>query len=286
MTRRGLLCVLAAAAIAACSRGQAAASSPDARRIVSLAPSTTEALFAIGAGDSVVGRSRFCDFPPQVSALPVVGGVEPDLEAIFELNPDLVVGIAGLTSTRLADTLGAHNVATWFPGTESLAAVEDLLIGLGRRTGHENDARLLASTLRGRAQAIERAVAAEPRPRVLMVVSLAPVIAAGPSSFADELIRRSGAQNVVLDGGAWPTVGMERIVELSPDVVLDATAAGSDDVARIAPGTPGWSSVRAVRQGRVVPVRDGRVLRAGPRVVDGLAVLARALHPNAVIPEN
>jgi iron complex transport system substrate-binding protein len=280
---RGLLGVLAAAAIAACSRGQPV-SSLEARRVISLAPSTTEALFAIGAGDRVVGRSRFCDFPSQAAALPIVGGLEPDLEAVLDLQPDLVVGVGGLISTRLAGTLAARGITSWFPDTQSFAGVEDLLGGLGRRTRHESDARALASTLHTRTLAIERAVAAEPRPRVLMVVSLAPLVAAGPRSFAGELIGRAGAQNVVLEGGSWPTVGMETVVELDPDVVLDATMSASDEVARIAPSSPGWSSVRAVREGRVVVVRDARVLRAGPRVVDGLAVLARALHPEAAIP--
>jgi iron complex transport system substrate-binding protein len=278
------MCALAVLAIAACSRSHAAAAASTARRIVSLAPSTTEALFAIGAGDRVVGRSRFCDFPPAATALPSVGGLEPELEAILDLHPDLVVGISGLSSARLVDKLRARGISTLIAETESLAAVEDLLTALGRRTGHENEAVRLASAIDTRAHAIERAVDAEARPRVLMVVSLAPVVAAGPKSFADELIRRSGGQNVLLDGGAWPRVGLERVVELDPDVVLDATIAGSEDVRGIAPNTPGWSSVRAVRQGHVLPVRDERVLRPGPRVVDGLALLARALHPSVPIP--
>jgi iron complex transport system substrate-binding protein len=279
----GPLCALVALAIAACSRGHAAASSLEARRIVSLAPSTTEALFAIGAGDRVVGRSRFCDYPPQVAALPIVGSLEPDLEAVLELRPDLVVGVRGLSSTRLADNIAARGIPTWFADTESLEAVEQLLVGLGRRTGHESDATHLASSLEARAQTIERAVAGEPRPRVLMVVAITPVVAAGPNTFVDELLRRAGAINVLIEGSGWPRIGMERIVELDPDVVLDATIVGTDNAARIMPSTPGWSSVRAVREGHILLLRDERVMRAGPRVVDGLALLARSLHPGAAI---
>jgi iron complex transport system substrate-binding protein len=284
MTRRGLLGVLAVAAITACSRGHAAALTPNASRIVSLAPSTTEALFAIGAGDRVVGRSRFCDFPPQATALPIVGGVEPDLEAILDLQPDLVVGVYGLTSARLAEKLAERSIATWFSHADSLAEVEQLLEGLGRRTGHETEATQLCTALAARAQAIERAVAAELRSRALLVVSLSPVVVAGPTTFADELIRRAGGQNVVSERGGWPRLGMEEIVAIDPDVILDATAAPSDGASRIAPSAPGWNSVRAVREGRVIPIRDDRVLRPGPRVVDGLAVLARALHPSVVVP--
>ena len=284
MTRRALLCALAIVAMTACSRGRADAASPTAKRIISLAPSTTEALFAIGAGDRVVGRSRYCDFPPAAMALPIVGGLEPDLESVLDFYPDLVVGVSGLTSPGLVEKLRARDIGTLIADTDSFAAVEDLLIALGRRTGHADDATRVASAIDARARAIEQAVSVQARPRVLMVVSLAPVVAVGPNSFADELIRRSGGQNVIVDGGGWPRVGMEKVVELDPDVVIDATVAGGDDMPRISSDTPGWSSVRAVRQGRVLPVRDERVLRPGPRVVDGLALLARALHPGASIP--
>jgi iron complex transport system substrate-binding protein len=285
MTRRGLLLAIAVSPIAACSRGRAPPlRAGGARRIVSLAPSMTEALFAIGAGDRVVGRSRFCDFPPAARELPIVGDVDPDLEAILELRPDLIVGLGGLTSRRLADKLAASAIDTWFPETSSLAAIDELLVGLGERVRRTQEAKRVVLELDAHEQAIERSVAGQPRPRVLLVVSLAPVVAAGPKSFADELIRGAGGENVVVEGGAWPMVGFERIVDLDPDAVLDATVVGGGDVTRITPKAPGWGGLRAVGEGHVVAIRDERVLRAGPRIADGLAVLARALHPEATVP--
>ncbi|MDP9000326.1 MAG: helical backbone metal receptor [Myxococcota bacterium] len=285
MILRWFAMTIAASSIAACSRDEAAHRRPhDARRIVSLAPSITEGLFAVGAADRVVGRSRFCNFPPEARALPIVGDVEPDLEAILELRPDLVLGIGGLTSGRLAGKLEARGIPTWFPDASSLGAIDDLLLGLGERAGHLDDAKRLVHSLDAREGAIQRSVAGEPRPRVLMAVSLAPVVAAGPKSFAGELIRAAGGDNVVDDGGAWPTIGFERMVDLDPDIVLDATEVGTDDITRITPKAPGWGGLRAVREGHVVPVRDERVLRAGPRIADGLAVLARALHSHAAVP--
>ncbi|HZU82232.1 MAG TPA: helical backbone metal receptor [Polyangiaceae bacterium] len=281
-----VLALAVAPCAAGCSRGQAAASRPagGAARVVSLAPSMTEALFAIGAGDRVVGRSRFCDYPPEARALPVVGDLEPDLEAIVALHPDLVVGLNGLSSDRLAEQLAARGVASWFVDTSSLAAIDSAIVELGERCGHAQQARALTGSLDARERAIERAVAGEPRPRVLLVVSLEPVVAAGPRSFADELIAHAGGQNVVTAGGPWPTLGFETIARLDPDVVLDATAVGSDQPSRITPGAAGWAGVGAVRRGRVVAVRDERVLRAGPRIADGLAALARVLHPGAPVP--
>jgi iron complex transport system substrate-binding protein len=285
MTGRDFVLAIAVSSIAACSRGEAAPlRAGRAQRIVSLAPSMTEALFAIGAGDRVVGRSRFCDFPPEAKRLPIVGDVDPDLEAILELRPDLVVGLGGLTSGRLADKLGGSSIESWFPETSSLAAIDDLLVGLGERVGRPQEAKRVVLALDAHEQAIERSVAREPKPRVLMVVSLSPVVAAGPKSFADELIRSAGGRNVIVEGGAWPAVGFERIVDLDPDAVLDATVVGGDDFTRITPQAAGWGGLRAVGQGHVVAIRDERVLRAGPRIADGLAVLARALHPEATVP--
>ena len=286
MTRRWLLVAILGSAIAACSRGKAAkvSAGSGARRIVSLNPSTTEALFAIGAGDRVVGRSRFCDFPPEAASLPIVGDVEPDLEAILELRPDLVVGLGGLTSDRLADKLGARGIPTWITYSSSLAAIDELIMGLGERTGLTKNAKRLVETIDANERAVERSVALERRPRVLMVVSVAPVVAAGPQSFASELIGKAGGENVIAEGGAWPTVGFERIVDLDPDVVLDATEVANSDATRLTRGAPGWGGLRAVREGHVVPVRDERVLRAGPRIAEGLGVLARALHPGVSVP--
>jgi iron complex transport system substrate-binding protein len=277
---------VAALAAAACSRGHGApAAAAEAHRVVSLGPATTEALFAIGAGDRVVARSRYCDWPPEAAKLPQVGGIEPDVEAILDLSPDLVVGPSGVWSGRFGETMRAHGVATWFPEeVRSLADVDALILALGERTGRAAQAREVDGQLDAREVAIEKAVAGERRPRVLFVAELAPVVVAGPSSFADDLLRHAGASNAVADGGAWPTLGFERVLELDPDVIVDSSVVETGGATRITPQAQGWSGVRAVREGRVVPLTDERVLRPGPRIAEGLAVLARALHPGAPIP--
>jgi iron complex transport system substrate-binding protein len=278
-----LVAVFTTVAIPACSRRAGRDPAPEARRIVSLGPATTEALFAIGAGDRVVGRSRYCDFPPEAIRVPVVGGQAADVETILELRPDLVVGPSGQWSARLAEQLAARGIATWFPDEiGSLAGVDAMLLELGLRTGHAADARRLAADLDANESRIAGAVAGASRPRVLMVVGLEPkVVAAGPDSFADELLRRAGAVNAVAEGGPWPALGFERVLELDPDVVVDLSVAESGGATRITPDSHPWAALRAVRQRHVVAVADERVLRPGPRVAEGLAVLARALHPDA-----
>jgi iron complex transport system substrate-binding protein len=273
--------------LAAC-RKTAPPPQPDggtATRVVSLSPSTTETLFAIGAGDKMVGRSRYCDFPPEVLKLPQVGGyVDPSFEAILALRPDLVTGARGPAGAAMSERLEARGIATFLPKTESFAEIDAMILGIGARTGRSAEARAEVAVVHTRIAGIERAVAAHPRVRVLLVFGLVPLSVAGPSSFADEMIRRAGGSNVVTEGGGYPTLGIERVMTLDPDVIVNAAVGAAHGTERLGKETPGWSHVRAVREDRVVPITDETVLRPGPRIGEGLATLARALHPDIAIP--
>ncbi|CAN5836947.1 ABC transporter substrate-binding protein [soil metagenome] len=254
-------------------------------RIVSLSPSTTEALFVIGAGPRVVGRSRYCDWPAEVTKLPQIGGyVDPSFEAILALRPDLVTGARGLAGAAMSERLEARGIKTYLPKTESFAEIDAMMLGLGERTGHAAEARAKVAALDAQVAAIEKAVASAPHPRVLLVFGLEPVSVAGPASFADEMIRRAGGTNVVSEGGGYPTLGLERVITLDPDVIVNAAIAEAHGNERIGKDTPGWSKVRAVTAGHVVGITDESVLRPGPRVGDGLTTLARAIHPGLALP--
>jgi iron complex transport system substrate-binding protein len=256
-----------------------------ARRVVSLSPSTTEALAAIGARSALVGRSRYCDYPPDVASLPEVGGyVDPNFEAIVALHPDLVTGARGPAGAPVAEQLAAKGAEVYFPPTETLSEIDEMILGLGTRTGHEVEARVVISNLQSRETAIEKAVATTPRVRTLLVFGLAPIVAAGPKSFADEMLWRAGATNVVTEGTSYPTLGIERVLALDPDLIIDAAMNESLGQERIAADAPGWRELHAVKAGKVVSLRDEVVLRPGPRVGDGLAVLARAIHPEVKEP--
>ena len=210
--------------------------------------------------------------------------VDSNFESILVLAPDLVVGARGPAGRGLVDRLEARGIATYFPDSDSLVAIDAMIAGVGERTGHAADARKVVADLDARVAAIASAVASEPRPRVLLVFGLEPVVVAGPSTFADEMLRRAGAVNAVSEGAGYPTLGMERVISLDPDVVINAAMAESHGAERIAADSPGWSSVRAVKAGRVVGLDDEAVLRPGPRVADGLRTLAHAIHPNAALP--
>jgi iron complex transport system substrate-binding protein len=256
-------------------------------RVVSLTPNTTETLFAVGAGNQVVGRSRFCDYPPEVAKIPSVGGyVDASLEAILALRPDLVVGARGPAGPTLSEKLNTLGIATFFPPTESMAEIDSMISELAARVGAREEGMRVVGKLRARREAVAHAVAAEPRVRTLVVFSVSPVIVAGPQSFPSEMIVLANGDNVVNAGGAYPTLGIERLLALSPDVVINVSMAGVPGAAGdgIGQDDPGWRELAAVREGRVAAIRDEAVLRPGPRIGDGLATLARAMHPTAIVP--
>ena len=254
-------------------------------RVVSLSPSTTETLFVIGAGAQVVGRSRYCDWPPEVLQLPQIGGyVDPSYEAILALRPGLVTGARGPAGATLSDKLEARGIGTYLPRTESFAEIDAMILGLGERTGHVAEAKAKVTAIDAQVAAIEKVLASRPHPRVLLVFGVEPVSVAGPGSFADEMIRRAGAVNVVTEGNGYPTLGIERVITLDPDVVVNAAMAEAHGIDRIGKDTPGWGKVRAVGAGHVVALTDESILRPGPRIGDGLTTLARALHPDVALP--
>jgi iron complex transport system substrate-binding protein len=255
-------------------------------RVVSLSPSTTEAVFALGAASKLVGRSRFCDHPPEALALPAVGGyADPSVEAIVALSPALVVGARGPAGPVLEQTLRAHSIETFFPETESIAQIEGMLTELGRRLGSESAAARLVARLEAQLAAVSAAVAGRPAVRAIFLFDVAPIVAAGPGSFPDELLRRAGGENLIRRGGAYPTIGLEHLLALDPDVILDGARVSHDAASILEPlrTAPGWRDLRAMKEGRIRSFQSASVLRPGPRIGEGLFAVARALYGDDLV---
>lgn len=267
-----------------CARARAGGG--PALRVASLAPATTEAVFALAMGGRLVGRSRYCDFPPEAKGVRPVGGfVDPSFEAILGVKPDLVVGVQGPGLRDLVERLDARGIQTFFPPTQSFVEIGAMIVELARRLGVEARGLELKHELDEERLAVERALEGRRRPRALLVFGLRPVVVAGRGSFADEMLRLAGAKNVIEgEKQRFPTLGIERVLALDPEVVLDATGGVMREGVSISKDLPGWSEVTAVKSGRLVAISDDRVLRPGPRVGQGVAILARALHPDASLP--
>lgn len=283
MNRRGAFVVLLLAPllVASCTKKKDAPADSVPHRVVSLSPSTTEAMFAIGAGDALVGRSRYCDFPPAVTKLPQVGGyVDPNLEAILGLAPDLVIGARGPSGTQVTDALDQRGVRWFFPRTESFDEIRAMLHALGEKTGHRDGATELVSKIDASLKQTHDLVADRKHPRVLLVFGLEPIVVAGPTGFTNELLTAGGAVNVVNAGDAYPTLGMEKVLALDPDVVLNAVMSEAHAATRIAKGAPGWGDLRAVRDGHVAHLTEESILRPGPRVAEAARTIAHTLYPD------
>ena len=280
ITRRRSLIALIAASLStwpACSRAPTPGKT---LRVVSISPNTTETMFAIGAGDLLVGRSRYCDIPAEAQKLPAVGGFsDPNIEAIVALSPSLVIGARGPAGPTLMDTLKSHGIDTFFPETETMAAIKTMITDLGKRVDRLVGAERVVLDIEAKQNALRAKLLGKPRVRVLFAFDIAPVIAAGPGSFTDEVIREAGAENVVTKGGAYPTIGLEHLLALDPDMLLDGATdmQATKSMKERVTDAPGWKEVRAVKQGRIRQVGSD-ALRPGPRIGDGLWTVARAIH--------
>ena len=248
-------------------------------RVVSLSPAATETLFAIGAGEKVVGVTKFADYPAEVVSLPRVGGFVTEslsLERIVELKPDLVIS-AGSLQIGIVEQLEQLEVPTIAFEPNSLDAIVLAVRRMGDAVGMRENADRVADQLLQRISAIEKRLEGVDRPAVYYEVASKPLMAAGPKSFIGELLRRAGARNIfeaTMD--EYPFINPEEVVRQSPQIILvpDHPGAVNGVLTR-----NGWHLIEAVREKRVFTINEGIVSRAGPRIGDGLELIARAIHP-------
>jgi iron complex transport system substrate-binding protein len=258
-----------------------------AQRVVSLAPSNTEILFAIGAGAQVVGRDETSDYPDQALSVPTIGGFSGfDVEAIVALHPDLVLAQGGgFNSPDLVASLENLGLSVYvLPNPPTLEDMYTNLETVGALTGHAADAAALVDSLKGRVAAVDEKI---------KLLSFAPTVyyeldatdatkpfTAGPGSFVDLLISRAGGVNVgTALQGQWAQISLEQLVVANPAIILLGDAAYGETPDKVAQ-RPGWGTLAAIQTGQVFAFDDNLVSRPGPRLVDGLEEMARLLHPS------
>ena len=249
-------------------------------RIVSLVPSVTEILYALGVQDRVAGVTRFCTYPPEALAKPKVGGyADPSLEAIVALAPDLVLASADATPPALIRRLEALGIPVYVVYPRSLDATVDTIRRIGRVVGAARAGERLAGELRRAADDVRRRVRDRARPGVLLCVMVEPLVVAGPGTLGHDLIEAAGGRNVVPPGPSrYPTWGPESLLAADPDVIVVSPHPGQPAPGRL---LDRWPELKAVANGRVVEIPADWVHRPGPRLARGLRALARALHPDA-----
>lgn len=244
-----------------------------ARRIASLIPVSTELLFAIGAGAQVIGRTTWCDQPPEATRVPSLGdGLEPNVEAILGARPDLVVLYRSPKNAAAALRLRQLGVPTIQLRTDNLADLDRATGLLGRAAGHEEEAGALTRRTDSALARLDRRRIPGPKPSVLVLAWDQPPMTIGRGSFLHEIVERAGGRNLFgdLESPSAP-VSLEAIAMRDPDVILTL------DVAPAIAARPEWQAVRAVREGRFVRLAGSEFMRPSPRAPEAIRRLAQAL---------
>lgn len=254
-------------------------------RIVSLAPSLTETLYALGVESRLVGVTDWCNYPPAAKAKPSVGQViNPSLEKIVALKPDLVLGTTAGNRRATVTAIERLGIPLYGFNPRSL---EDVLLAIPTLadllTVPEAGAELEAK-LRRRLEAVAARIAARPRPRVLFVLWLEPLMSIGRYTFVHDVLVQAGAESVAERPEDWPRLSLEAVLQQNPDYLILAHSPAVERRLAALRADPVWSQLRALREDRVI-VLDDAVLRPGPRIVDAIEQLAHVLHPEAFEPQ-
>ncbi len=256
------------------SRPASAAGAP--RRVVALAPNLTEIVFALGAGDRLVGVSEYSDYPAAARAVPRVGGLEVDAEKVAALRPDLVLAIAEGNAQGAVRALEAAGLPVTVTPSGSLDAVLQSIRLVAERLGVPEEGRRLADRLAARRQAVRERVAGRPRPAALLLVWPDPPQAAGGETFLNDVLTEAGARNLVADRRGWPVLSREYLATAPVALLVmpDSVEARGAWQRAFAPG--GSLSEGAIARARRVSIDEAELTRPGPRVFDALERLAEA----------
>jgi len=251
-----------------------------ARRVVTLAPSTAELLYAVGAGPELVGVPSEADYPPEVKRLGKIGSYSnPDPEAIIAMKPDLAVVAFG-NPRPLLDQLRARKIPVYVSHPKTVAQLLASMRGLGKLTGHPAQGEQTARGFEKRLSAVTGALKGRPPVRSVVMVWDQPITVAGSGAFLHDVLRLAGGVNAAGDlAQPYPTVDPEQFTVRNPAAIVFA----GHDATRVreAAGRPGIRSTAAARNRRIFAVPEDFLIRPGPRLIEGIERTARGLHPEA-----
>jgi iron complex transport system substrate-binding protein len=254
------------------------------QRIISLGPSNTEILYALGAEQRVLGVDDYSDYPPEVQVKPKLGAPFPsfNMESIVALDPDLVVSVP---LVQFNDQMRSHGIPVVVLDPRDLEEILATILLLGDAIGAKDEALTLVSNLQHRIEAVRVGIKGSQKVRVfyeLDATDSTRPYTVGPGSFVGDLITLAGGWNVSSQtAAAYPQVGLEFVVAMDPQVILlgDAFAPYNPQTPEMVRRRPGWGIITAVQEGAIIPIDGDLTTRPGPRIVDGLEAIAEALHP-------
>jgi len=253
------------------------------RRIVSLAPSLTETIYELGLQDRLVGDTDYCDYPPDAQKKTKVGGaINPSLEQIAALHPDLVLMTKGLNRLETVHSLDNLGISSYATDPHTVAEIITSSRKLAELLGSPEAGERIASGMQRRLAGLQERIGALPPKRVLFAVWTEPLISIGKDTFIADAMRRAGAVSIVDSSLNWPQVSLEEVARLQPDFLVFA-ATHSETIAsqfESLAGLPAWQILDAIRNHHYAVISDA-VNRPAPRIVSAIEDLARQLHPEA-----
>jgi iron complex transport system substrate-binding protein len=254
---------------------------PNPQRIVALAPSITEILYALGKEKQLVGVTIFSDYPPAAQALPKVGSyVRLDLERIVALKPDLCIATKDGNPIEIIKRLEALQIPVFAVDPRNLATVMEAIGIIGQITAAQDQARRLVHQMQGRIDFVKQTVArTDRRPRLFFQIGVTPIVSVGSPTFIHELIQVAGGTNLAAGPVPYPRYSREQIIGLSPDVIIITDMAREVIFKQVKQEWERWPGMPAVKHNRIYLVNSDIFDRPTPRLIDGLEVLAKRLHP-------
>jgi iron complex transport system substrate-binding protein len=253
-----------------------------ARRVISLVPSATDLIVGLHLQGQLVGRTRYDKAAAIANVASVGGTIDPDLERVFALQPDLVLGWEGTEGTAQRQAIRAHGIPIYAVPLRDTAALYHTIHDLGTMFGADTAASTLATSLRQQIAAVSASVAGLPRPTVMFAIWGDPPMTVGPHTFIAELIRVAGGRNLFDDATTdWPRVSVEEIVHRAPDVVILSVGEDTTRGAEALQRAPGWRTLPAVRTGHVAQVSANLTNRPGPLFGEAAQEFRDAIHPEA-----
>ena len=248
-------------------------------RVLCLTPSLTETVYELGAGELVVGVTDYTEFPVEARSKPSVGGlVDPSMEKIVALGPDLVLMVARLNRPETIRQLEDLSLPVFVVDPQGLEGILKMVRSVGEAIHRDAEARYLVAQLAQKRDAVLARVKGLPRPKILVVVWYEPVLTVGSKAFITDAIAAAGGDSVTADiPQAWPQISMEEVLRRSPDFLLLINELHGGITLDALKAHAGWDRLDAVRNARVIYV-DERMELPSPSVFDALDELARALH--------
>ena len=251
------------------------------KRIISLAPNITEILFSLGLDEEIMGVSIHCNFPEKAKSKVRVGSyISIDFERIISIKPDLIIATGAGNTRDMVERLGKLGFATYVIFPKNFNDILQSIGHIGKVVDREKEASALIEGMERQKQRVIELTQGLPRTKVFLQIGEAPIVTVGKGSFADDLIRLAGGENIAgREKGMYPRLGMEEILKKSPEVILISSMNPRGDYQKVIQEWARWKMIPAVKNGRIHLINSDLIDRPSPRIIDGLEEIARLLHP-------